>query len=78
MDQFQIRDKMHREFPEWEGPQGSAREIPVERILEALNKSTADAEQIRQNTEEKKYLEKLFGTPRATTTRAIFGSSSQT
>jgi len=61
MDQFAIRDKMHREFPEWEDPGTSSRDISVERLLSALKKSQADIDQVRKNTEEKKYFEKLFG-----------------
>lgn len=61
LNQFQIRDEMHREFDEWEHPGGSSREIPVERVLAALRKSAQDVERVRIGAEEKTYFEQLFG-----------------
>jgi len=60
MDQFEIRDLMHRDFEEWENPAGSSRDIPVERLLAALKKSADDVDRVRRGAEEKKYFEQLF------------------
>jgi uncharacterized phage-associated protein len=61
MDGFKVRDQMHRDFAEWQDPGKSSVPIPVERVLTVLKKSDADIDRIKQNAEEKKYFEKLFG-----------------
>jgi uncharacterized phage-associated protein len=61
MDQFEVRDAMHREFAEWENPGNSSWPIPVERILRVLNKSEDDVERVRRVQGEKRYFQKLFG-----------------
>lgn len=61
MDQFQIRDAMHREFGEWKDPSGSSVDITVEEILAALQKSEADTDRVRRISAEKRYFKRLFG-----------------
>lgn len=61
LNQFEIRDRMHKRFSEWEPTHGSSREIPVEKILSALKKSPSDVERVRTLAEEKQYFENLFG-----------------
>lgn len=61
LDQFQIAEKMHQEFQEWEDPAGSSTEIPVERILAAIRKSPEDIARVKRIAEEKQYFENLFG-----------------
>jgi len=58
-DQWALRDMMH-EFPEWEDPEGSSIEIPLERILEAFHKTAAEIERVRQNAREEEYFAQLF------------------
>lgn len=61
LNQFEIRDRMHKSFSEWEHPHGSSREIPVEKILAALKKSAEDVECVRTLAEENQYFENLLG-----------------
>jgi len=58
-DQWALSDMTH-DFPEWEDPNGSSIEIPLERILQAFNKTEDEVECVRQNAREHVYFDHLF------------------
>jgi uncharacterized phage-associated protein len=58
-DQWALRDITH-DFPEWQDPQGSSIEIPLERILDAFKKSAQEVEHVRQNAREQVHFDRLF------------------
>lgn len=61
MDQFAVRDSMHREFREWSDPGDTSIEISVEQILHVIDKSRSEMDRVRELDEEKRYFKRLFG-----------------
>ena len=59
-DKWDLRDATHL-LPEWNDPSGSAREIPVEMILDVLGKSETEIEDIRQHALETAHFDRVFG-----------------
>jgi uncharacterized phage-associated protein len=55
---WQLRDWTHENCPEWEDPQGSASEIPHERVFKFLGK--AHAEELAGAIYEERHIEEVF------------------
>ena len=62
MSRYQIRDYTHNKnhVPEWEDPHGSARPIPLNRILEAVGRNQNQVREDIANVQARKNISDLF------------------
>ena len=47
-----LRDKIHKDLPEWKHPGGTSREIRIEDLLRTLGKGDAEIAEVAQNAKD--------------------------
>ncbi|SRR5579883_197874 len=62
LDDFELAEKTHKEFPEWQNPLPNAKVLPihVEEILKNVGKSDEEIEEIQKKVEKEDYLDYLL------------------